>query len=347
MNLRDFMQFITSTIVDDHAARSYGLISSGRDGGAMFRRVSQDGGGSTTEATVDAVELQNRLERLLANVTPDASFRMPQVDFYMEALPQKVDSEGASKEQGNGKTILRIHIFDRHMTSYETQGALLAATREEEIRNIGSIPNLEGGDTGVIDSQVRAANEIIAAAHSAGFLEQIPDSNMYRIRGQTASLKEFIKRTMPYVIYGAQGTTIKQSTLTSIQDPQLSTVNMLRSYQQTGTEANGEQPSGLPLQIIPCELSLSTFGCPLVDFAQQFFIDFQTGTSVDNIYAVTGLSHKIAPGEFSTELKLAPLDAYGTYRSLLERVNHAALALREQERTAPAADTSGTSSPII
>lgn len=148
-------------------------------------------------------------------------------------------------------------------------------------------------------------------------------------------------RTMPYVIFGANGTTIKQSNLTSIQDPQLSTVNMLRSYQQNGTEPNGEQPAGLPLQIIPCELSVSTFGCPLVDFAQQFFIDFQTGTSIDNIYAVTGLTHRIAPGDFSSELKMAPLDAYGTYRSLLSRINSAALALREPEQTAstPAAGT--------
>ncbi len=340
MNLRDFLQFIASTIIDDHAARSYGLISSGRDG-AMFRTVVQDGGGSSAEATVDAVELQNRIERLLTNVTPDATFRMPQVDFYMEAVPQRINMEGGTTAQGDGKTILRIHVFDRHMTSYETQGALIAATREEEIRNITSIPSLAGGDTGVIDSQIQASNEIISAASSAGFLEQISGTDMYRIKGGTPVLKEFLMRTMPYVIFGANGTTIKQSNLTSIQDPQLSTVNMLRSYQQNGTEPNGEQPAGLPLQIIPCELSVSTFGCPLVDFAQQFFIDFQTGTSIDNIYAVTGLTHRIAPGEFSSELKMAPLDAYGTYRSLLSRINSAALALREPEQTAstPAAGT--------
>jgi hypothetical protein len=152
---------------------------------------------------------------------------------------------------------------------------------------------------------------------------------MYRIRGGTPVLKEFLRRTMPYIIFGAQGTTIKQANLTSIQDAALSTVNMLRSYQNSQTDANGEQPGGLPLQIIPCELSLTTFGCPFIDFAQQFFIDFQTGTSVDNIYGVVGISHRIAPGEFNTEARLAPLDAYGTYRSLIERVNNAALALRE------------------
>jgi len=337
MNLQDFLQFIATTVIDDHAARSYGLFTAGRDG-ALFRRVSSDGGGSTTEATVDSVELQNRIERLLQGVTPDASFRMPQVDFYLECLPQRIDREGDVDDTGTLKTILRIHVFDRQTTAYETQGALIAAAREEEIRNISGIPNLSGGDEGVIESQVQAANEIINAASSAGLIERIPDSEMYRIRGGTPVLKEFLRRTMPYIIFGAQGTTIKQANLTSIQDAALSTVNMLRSYQTSQLDANGEQPGGLPLQIIPCELSLTTFGCPFIDFAQQFFIDFQTGTSVDNIYGVVGISHRISAGEFNTEARLAPLDAYGTYRSLIERVNNAALALRESSQDATSSD---------
>lgn len=331
INLRDFLNFIGTTLIDDHSAKSYGLFAQG----ALFRRVSIDGGGSTTEATVDAVEMQNRVERILRNITPDASFRMPQIDFYLEALPQRIDREGEVTEDGNGKTILRIHVYDKQMTSYETQGALIAATREEEINNITSIPHLEGGDVGVVDSQVAEFNTILEAASSAGFIEQIPgtqnsSAQVYRIAGGTASLKEFLKRTMPYVIYGAAGTTIKQANLTSIQDPQLSTVNMLRSFQANGSEPNGEQPGGLPVQIIPAELSVSTFGCPLVDFTQQFFIDFQTGTSIDNIYTVSGLSHKISAGEFTSEIKMSYGDAYGRYRSLLDRINQAGQALSER-----------------
>ncbi len=325
MNLRDFLQFITTTIIDDHGAKSYGLFG-------LFRRVTQDGGGSTTEASVDAVELQNRIERILAGVTPDATFRMPQVDFYMEALPQRIDREGVSTDTATGKTILRIHVFDRQMTAYETQGSLIAAAREEEIRNISGIPFLAGGDGGVVESQTQEANAIIEAATSAGLIERIEGSEMYRIRGGTPVLKEFLRRTMPYIIYGTAGTAIKSANLSSIQDAALSTVNMLRSYQQTQLEPNGEQPGGLPLQIIPTELSVTSYGCPLIDFAQQFFIDFQTGTSIDNIYGVVGISHRIAPGEFSSEFRMAPLDAYGTYRSLTERVNNARLALQENER---------------
>ena len=325
LNLRDFLNFIATTLIDDHAAKSYGLFVPG----GLFRRVSVDGGGSTTQAIQDAVQLQGRVEELLTSVTPDGSFRMPQIDFYIEALPQRIQSEGVETQAGDGKTILRIHVFDKHMTSYETQGALIAASREEEINNITSIPHIDGGDVGVTETQVAEYNSIKEAATQAGFLEKIGDTDNFRIRGGTGQLKEFLRRTMPYVIYGSAGTTLKTSTLTSIQDPALSTVNMLRSFQANGTEPNGEAPGGLPVQIIPCELSVSTYGCPLVDYAQQFFIDFQTGTSVDNIYAVTGLTHKISPGDFSSELKMAPLDAFGRYRPLLDRINHAAQALSE------------------
>lgn len=345
MNLRDFLSFITTTIIDDHAAKSYGLIT---NRGALFQRVTQDDGSTTSEATVNAVELQSRIEQLLQDVTPDASFRMPQVDFYMEAIPQRINREGVSSTSGDGKTILKIHVFDRQMTSYETQGALIAAARAEEIRNISGIPDLTGGDRGVIESQTTETNAIIAAAVDAQLIEQIPDSNMYRMRGGTPTLKEFLRRTMPYVIYGAAGTTIKSANVASIQDPALSTVNMLRTYQASETDPNGETPNGLPLQIIPAELSMATFGCPLVDFAQQFFIDFQTGTSLDNIYAVVGVTHKISQGEFSSDFRMAPLDAYGTYRSLIQRVNNAALALAENNTTdSTAADsTVGESGPI-
>jgi hypothetical protein len=48
---------------------------------------------------------------------------------------------------------------------------------------------------------------------------------------------------------------------------------------------------------------------------QQFFIDLGTGTTVDNLYNITGLTHNIAPGKFTTEMKFTFADAYGKYES--------------------------------
>ena len=79
--------------------------------------------------------------------------------------------------------------------------------------------------------------------------------------------------------------------------------------------------------IIPCELSVNSLGCNLIDFAQQFFIDFNTGTTADNIYIVNGISHKFEPGSFTTDIKFVPIDAYGKYSSYSDAVNRASTRL--------------------
>ena len=70
---------------------------------------------------------------------------------------------------------------------------------------------------------------------------------------------------------------------------------------------------GLPLKIIPAQLTLRTFGCPLLNYGQKFFIDFNTGTTLDNIYLITGMTHTFSPGKFETSLTMAFFDAYGKY----------------------------------
>ena len=74
-------------------------------------------------------------------------------------------------------------------------------------------------------------------------------------------------------------------------------------------------------------------------YTGQFFVDFQTGTSADNIYTIIGLSHKISEGEFNTTARMAPLDAYGRYDSFMNRIFNARQILVDIEnRTASAED---------
>jgi len=59
---------------------------------------------------------------------------------------------------------------------------------------------------------------------------------------------------------------------------------------------------------------MNTLGCPLATMGQKFFIDFGTGTTLDNVYVVTGLSHTFSPGKFETSWTFAFHDAYGVYQ---------------------------------
>lgn len=339
MSLQDFLNFIAHTIVEDPAAPSYGLRSPGGDH-RPFWRTPSGGDGSGAETPLDALVLQRRLESVLQRVTPDGSFRLPQLDYYIECVPRTIAAipEGQNNDGASAVSILRVHIFDKHTTSYDTQGALLEASRDEELRSIGPMPERTGGNPGVVASQVEAANSILEAAgeNGAGLITQIPNSNprLFRINGGSQRLREFMMKTSPYIIVGAQGTAVKSAALATIQDPALSTVNLLRSFHADPMEPNGESPGGLPLQVIPCELSMNCYGCPLLEYMTKFFVDFGTGTTIDNYYNVIGISHKFEPGSFITDVKFAPYDGWGRYRSLIDTVRNAQTVLSDIQNNA-------------
>jgi hypothetical protein len=139
--------------------------------------------------------------------------------------------------------------------------------------------------------------------------------------GGNQQIKDFISAVLPTITYGTNNTAVINGTLASQQILLLSTVQMMRTAgRQNNVEPNGSGPGGVPLRIIPSQLDLNTYGCPLLNINQQFFVDFQTGTTVDNIYLLTHLSHTIKQGKFESHMKLVPLDAYGVYESVVSKV---------------------------
>jgi hypothetical protein len=117
---------------------------------------------------------------------------------------------------------------------------------------------------------------------------------------------------------------------------------MLRAQKNAGSPTETpatEQDRGLPMRMMPFDISLDTIGCPLLAHTQQFFIDFGTNTSIDNIYAVCGVEHKMEPGSFTTSVKMIPItDAYGSYESLLSIIDKAT-SVTGNEGTSPPADS--------
>lgn len=77
------------------------------------------------------------------------------------------------------------------------------------------------------------------------------------------------------------------------------------------------------MQLLPAKMDLRMIGCPVVEYAQQFFVDMQTGTTVDDIYTVTKIQHTIEPGKFVTTMGMVPLVAYGKYFSMVQKAGAA------------------------
>ena len=341
VNLNDFVNFIRTTILDDPAAVSYGLVV---DGKSLFKQVITDDNGTQAlgiEAISDPADHITQIEQALRGITPDGSFRMPQIDIYLECTPEKLGvQEGNVNSDIPEKTVLKIHVFDKLATTYDTLGSLMANTRNTEIAAIGSTTSAPPvrdnddsayGNPGVNESRVRIHTSFLSSAEAYGIVEPVEDTEprIYRIKGGSSALKDFLYKTVPYIRYGSIGTNVTNANLSSVQDPSLNTVNLLRSFRRSELEPNGENPGGLPLRIIPTTLDLSVNGCPLLSFAQQYFVDFQTGTTADNIYGVSGITHKFTQGDFKTGMKFAPMDAYGRYIGIIDQVRNAQSILED------------------
>ena len=109
------------------------------------------------------------------------------------------------------------------------------------------------------------------------------------------------------------------------------TIHMLRAQREGANSSapQGAQDRGLPLRVMPMTMQAESLGCPILQFGQKFFVDTGTGTTVDNIYAVSELTHDIQPGSFTTSFNLIPLDSYGRYESALSQINRAIAVLNQ------------------
>lgn len=122
---------------------------------------------------------------------------------------------------------------------------------------------------------------------------------------------------VPSIIFGGNASSVISANLASKQDPLLSTTQMQGVAKNAGKpstlQPNGAGVGNLPLRIIPASMGMTTLGCPLLTYGQLFFVDFNTGTTVDNIYGLTGITHTISPGKFESQLTLTFYDAYGKF----------------------------------
>ena len=76
----------------------------------------------------------------------------------------------------------------------------------------------------------------------------------------------------------------------------------------------------------------------------QYFIDFGTGTTVDDIYGVNGVSHAFTPGDFTTTVKFVPMRKFGQYQSLIGNLSKIAAEIRSLDPNAEAEPEPGTGS---
>jgi hypothetical protein len=259
-------------------------------------------------------------------------FRKPSIKMAIEAVPvAPTEDAPASADERNAKTILRIHIFDARASKHTGFHEILRASRSSQlnaIRKAASKP-LEGK----VDHLNSFLSELNKAA-KAGLIEVGGDggevtaqnigSTTVSVKGGFKKIKDMISREMPSIIYGSQNSAVKGASLKTLDNSKLASALMSRRGAGKGTDApTGMRDDGIPLRVDGTKLSIETFGCPLIRTGQQFFIDFGTGTTADNIYTIKGYSHQLSQGQFETSIDLMYTDGLGEYEPAVSMANAA------------------------
>lgn len=318
--LWEFEEFITNNWIDDVGNEEYGV-------GDEFQWQKDDETGE--RKPIKKFEKQKgvafeRHEIIDGLELSDGIFKLPIIDIHVETTPGTSLLEGENPDSKNDKSILKIHIFDRQNSPYETQQSLLLAARTDSVETLAKdIAKLK-------DDSNSHKKEFVKYLNIAQELEIIEpfeekeveqgEEKVIQIKGGPRKLKEFLYETTPYITYAGQNTAILNLGYKTLYDAELVTINLGRSAREGNLEPPGVEQNNMPLLMMPGEMNVSSLGCPVLNFMQQFFVDVQTGTDVDNLYSIGELSHTIEPGHFESNFRLFPNDGYTRFRSFTQNV---------------------------
>ena len=288
----------------------------------------------------------------------DSNFQKPSLSIQLECVPHYERKE---------ETILRVHVTDQACSPYQELSEAITAGRSDVSRfvDLEAIapyqPLFQTFWYKDIDPSVLKVKrvKVFEKLKDEGVLAPVLSQASPEVRVETWNLdlnkmlkssdpvkmKKFMQRSLPVIRYGNSGGLVKNISVSSISDPRLNTINQLRADESSGQPEGSAREKGLPLLVNGTEISIELMGCPILNFGQTFYIDFGTGTSIDNIYACTGLSHKLTPGEFSTSAKFTLLvGAYGIYSSATREFKTTTLLAKAQS-SGVANDAGVTTSP--
>ena len=241
---------------------------------------------------------------------------------------------------GSSRIIKRIHIYDKQSTPYRLQqqiidsgdgkiemgyidkgalngkiesimGKLDAKTKKDIQDSLNKDPNsyrktLENAKVSPEDIK---ALEVLAR----------PGKDVVKIPKDRKSFKDALMKNTPTLTIGTNGSMIYNASAASKTDGLMGTINLMNSMK--GTKSGSptmsqdglQETTGLPLRVVPMQLTMTTAGVPTAQLYQSFFVDFDTGTTIDNLYNCTQIQHNITQGKFVTQWTFAYTNGYGKF----------------------------------
>ena len=254
-------------------------------------------------------------------------FINPQIACLSEVLP--------SYEQ-SGKSILKLHFYDSTAKNHDAIGTLMDTFRSDILGGAAKADEL------MAKKHKRSHGESLKDPHSVKLIEEgLEDGTIVEIGAQTEAgetvtyykpinspknLYRKIKQLIPSLTVGKQTSMLKGISLQTMNDPRMAAIAMLESLKrqasQDKSEMNdGAKSQGMPERIQPVQCSFELIGCPFINPFNQIFIDFNTGTTAEDIYLIGSVEHKVSPGEFTTSVTAFPRGATSSYNSITSGID--------------------------
>jgi hypothetical protein len=262
------------------------------------------------------------------------TFRKPNVTVRLETVPA-IFSDETSKKVEDRKSILKVHVFDKNMGRHEAFKKLISAATDnlDTVKSLSSELKEVRKDSTNLEDRKNQITKLIKKLTEEGQIKiskiDNTDPPEYKIDASFEELKRVIAKSFPSITYGSQNSIAISAQFKSIQNSKFRDIQLLRYARDPNKSPPGAQLNGLPIKVQPTDMSLTMLGCPIIKYAQHFFVDFGTGTSIDDLYFAKTVSHSFRPGSFTTSLQMSTRDADGQYESMLQLLNRAEKSLKD------------------
>jgi hypothetical protein len=252
---------------------------------------------------------------MAAFVRDFGDLRLPAIEMFTETVSHVVD--------GAETVIKRIHIYDKLNSPYGFEQQILdskeglivanidkAAVRKkanEALKAYGDLKTRSAENLADIKQKFMSEKKTATASSAAetmSLTKSVTGSDFIDAK-ERGAIKSYLTTKLPTLIPGTNGSLILSVSAASKTDSTQGAINLINSMQSknakdTGADDGLSDPKNMPLRSVPMQVTMSTLGVPTASLYQKYFIDFNTGTTIDNIYNCSQIQHSISQGKFTT-----------------------------------------------
>lgn len=343
LSLEQFMTLIIQTQFDDESSIAYGKNS-------FYEPFNPDDPAAAKQKEGDAIST-----KMAEWTGKYGALKKPIIEMFMESGEQshanenivqslkrgayRLKLESDNPKVGDKYIIKRIHIFDKQSNPNKlfqqiidtgngtfTLGAInknrIQGKLEAFINNLDNAKKTELKKlvkSGASQSYEAALKNMGLSLNELDFIEK-PLNLDVKIGKDPKSLKQQMMRFVPCIVVGTNSSMVITANMSSKTDGLMGAINIQNAREKKGASSSTNsggliENGGLPLRTVPAQLTMTTMGVPNAQYGQQYYVDFDTGTTLDNLYTATHIQHSISNGKFTTNWTFTYTDGYGKYSS--------------------------------